>query len=229
MRFISVSVCQTETKMGTYTTNYNLFMPSVGEQGWGDLVNGNFSTIDATMKGLDTRIGAVEPLSIIYVDENHNVTFPGKIVATEFVGGVGNFEKCYLPISKTGNFAVGVVSMPTLSYYPGQLVLDGNSPVTFDLGVPALQTTIPTTLYSGIPDVGLNVSFYSPQSNVGTTTTVYQGETVLHTYSYGNASFNLKNLTENVRVVVTLPTRGTYNQAKQEIKLTKADTTFYLP
>lgn len=46
--------------MGTYTTNYNLFMPSHGEQGWGDLVNDNFSTIDATMKGLDTRIGTLE-------------------------------------------------------------------------------------------------------------------------------------------------------------------------
>ena len=46
--------------MGTYTTNYSLFMPSVGETGWGTLVNGNFSTIDTTMKGLSNRITAVE-------------------------------------------------------------------------------------------------------------------------------------------------------------------------
>ena len=46
--------------MGTYTTNYNLFMPTVGEQGWGELVNGNFSTIDTTMKGLNTRMGTAE-------------------------------------------------------------------------------------------------------------------------------------------------------------------------
>ena len=46
--------------MGTYTTNYNLFMPTVGEQGWGDLVNGNFTTIDTTMKVLNTRIGTLE-------------------------------------------------------------------------------------------------------------------------------------------------------------------------
>ena len=46
--------------MGTYTTNYNLFMPSVGERGWGELVNGNFTTIDTTMKGLSTRLTAVE-------------------------------------------------------------------------------------------------------------------------------------------------------------------------
>ena len=46
--------------MGTYTTNYNLFMPSVGEQGWGELVNGNFATIDTTMSGLNTRMGTAE-------------------------------------------------------------------------------------------------------------------------------------------------------------------------
>ena len=60
MRFILVSVLQTETKMGTYTTNYQLFMPTVGEQGWGELVNGNFEIIDTTMKGLNTRMGTAE-------------------------------------------------------------------------------------------------------------------------------------------------------------------------
>ena len=79
--------------MGTYTINYNLFMPTVGEQGWGDLVNGNFTTIDATMAGLNTRVGTLEtdvdtveekvtvlePLSVIQVDENQNVTFPANV------------------------------------------------------------------------------------------------------------------------------------------------------
>ena len=59
---VFVFLCKTETKMGTYTMNYNLFMPSIGEQGWGELVNGNFSTIDTAMKGLDTRVGTLEHL-----------------------------------------------------------------------------------------------------------------------------------------------------------------------
>ena len=42
--------------MGTYTTNYNLFMPTVGETGWGDLVNGNFETIDAELKSLSNKL-----------------------------------------------------------------------------------------------------------------------------------------------------------------------------
>lgn len=34
--------------MGTYTTNLELYKPSLGEQGWGTLVNENFDKIDAT-------------------------------------------------------------------------------------------------------------------------------------------------------------------------------------
>ena len=46
--------------MGTYTTNYNLFLPNIGEQGWGELVNGNFITIDTTMTVLNTHIRTLE-------------------------------------------------------------------------------------------------------------------------------------------------------------------------
>ena len=33
--------------MGTYTTKLGLYKPTIGEQGWGELVNGNFDKIDA--------------------------------------------------------------------------------------------------------------------------------------------------------------------------------------
>ena len=66
--------------MGTYTTNYNLFMPSVGEQGWGELVNGNFTTIDTTMKGFDDVLSKM-------TWDGDNVTFPGSVTAT------GGFNK----------------------------------------------------------------------------------------------------------------------------------------
>ena len=72
--------------MGTYTTNYNLYMPSDGEQGWGDLVNGNFVTIDTTMKSLSNRIAAVEnevdgALSCTSVTTSETITAHGIINA----------------------------------------------------------------------------------------------------------------------------------------------------
>lgn len=61
--------------MGTYTTNKNLFMPTIGETGWGTLVNGNFETIDTLLK----------PISL----SGSTYTFNGaKITSTSFNGVV---------------------------------------------------------------------------------------------------------------------------------------------
>lgn len=78
--------------MGTYTTNYNLFMPTVGEQGWGELVNGNFTTIDTTMAGLNTRLTAVEnevngALSCTSVTTSGTITSTGMINANGGIKG----------------------------------------------------------------------------------------------------------------------------------------------
>ena len=77
--------------MGTYTTNYNLFLPTIGEQGWGTLVNGNFTTIDITMAGLNTRLIAVEnevngALNCTSVTTSGTITSTGKITGN---GGIG--------------------------------------------------------------------------------------------------------------------------------------------
>ena len=78
--------------MGTYTTNYNLFLPTIGEQGWGDLVNGNFATIDTTMKSLSNRITAVENevngnLSCTSVTTSGTITSTGVINANGGIKG----------------------------------------------------------------------------------------------------------------------------------------------
>ena len=64
--------------MGTYTTNYQLYMPTVGENGWGEIVNNNFSTIDTTMKGFDDVLSKM-------TWDGDNVTFPGTVTVN---GGV---------------------------------------------------------------------------------------------------------------------------------------------
>ena len=85
--------------MGTYTANYNLYMPTVGEQGWGDLMNGNLTTIDTTMKSLSNRITAVENevngnLSCTSVTTSSTITSTGLITANGGVKGnvTGNVQ-----------------------------------------------------------------------------------------------------------------------------------------
>ena len=100
--------------MGTYTTNYNLFMPSVGETGWGTLVNGNFTTIDTTIKSLSNRITAVEnevngALNCTSVTTSGKVTGNGGIVGTTgtFSGAVksSNAATYTLELGESGNYA----------------------------------------------------------------------------------------------------------------------------
>ena len=115
--------------MGTYTTNYNLFMPTVGETGWGTLVNGNFTTIDTTMKSLSNRITAVESevngaLSCTSVTTSGKVTGNGGIAGTTgtFSGavtgasfnGVTIKANGVLTVTPTNNFNI---KMPVSSYY----------------------------------------------------------------------------------------------------------------
>ena len=77
--------------MGTYTTNLNLYMPTVDEQGWGTLVNGNFTTIDTTLNGLNTRLTTVEN------EVNGNlsctsVTTSGTITSTGIINANGGLK-----------------------------------------------------------------------------------------------------------------------------------------
>ena len=88
--------------MGTYTTNYQLYMPTAGETGWGTLVNGNFSTIDTTMKSLSNRIATCESygtrITAIENEVNGNlsctsVTTSGKITGNGGIAGTtGTFS-----------------------------------------------------------------------------------------------------------------------------------------
>ena len=93
--------------MGTYTTNYNLFMPTVGETGWGTLVNGNFTTIDTTMKSLSNRITAVENevngnLSCTSVTTSGKVTANGGISTKALTGTTGTFSGAVTAASFNG-------------------------------------------------------------------------------------------------------------------------------
>ena len=81
--------------MGTYTANYQLYMPTVGEQGWGELMNGNLTTIDTTMKSLSNSIGTLE---------TETDAFDSRIKALEKT------------IPEEGVIDSEIIKMPTLSY-----------------------------------------------------------------------------------------------------------------
>ena len=114
--------------MGTYTTNYQLYTPTVGETGWGTLVNGNFTTIDTTMKGLSNRITAVEnevngALSCTSVATSGKITANGGVTSTTgtFSGAVTGATFNGVPIKSSGVYTITPtnnfnIQLPVSSY-----------------------------------------------------------------------------------------------------------------
>ena len=137
--------------MGTYTANYQLYMPSIGETGWGTLINGNYQTIDTTMKDLSNRITAVEnevngALNCASVTASGKITgnggiagttgtFSGAVTASNLSNKVLTPVKLYLsnststPVSQYSYGAVyEYLASPNASAY-GQVCSTGNIPV----------------------------------------------------------------------------------------------------
>lgn len=148
--------------MGTYTTNYNLFLPTVGEQGWGTLVNGNFETIDTTMKSLSNRITAVEN-EVNGALSCTSLTTSGKI---------------------TGNGGIGTTSLTTSSTITSTGLITGNGGFKGNLtGNITGNVTGNVTGKINVSSVGMNsinvtVAIVKPSDKSGTRTGSYGVQTI---------------------------------------------------
>ena len=91
--------------MGTDTANKELYMPTVGEQGWGDLMNTNLSTIDTFLKPI-TVSGSTYTFTGNHVGNQSG----GTITATKITnsGTLTNTGKI------TGNGGIGTTSLTLL-------------------------------------------------------------------------------------------------------------------
>ena len=165
--------------MGTYTTNYNLFMPTVGETGWGDLVNGNFATIDTTMKGLDTRIETLENVNTVNYGQRVTITDDGNnrtISSTSMSAFMTNWSLCLFN---------GVATNSTIG---GTLYLAFSSNITSNYKVMSISNTGSLTLlvnsdsYAGVVTIPSNTQILQIHS----TRTQSGNSAYTATYSIGS-------------------------------------------
>ena len=168
--------------MGTYTTNYNLFMPTVGEQGWGELVNGNFTIIDTTMAGLNTRLTAVEN-EVNGALNCTSVTTSGKVTAN---GGVGTTSLTTSgTITSTGkitaNGGIGTTSLTTSS------TITSTGLITANGGIKTPTITVPTKT-SGI--IAISLERDVTRTTTGTFT-IYNASNGVFRF-YGNPTITIE-------------------------------------
>ena len=117
--------------MGTYTANKNLYMPTVGEQGWGDLMNTNLSTIDNFLKPITVSgstytftgnqtggtITATKITNSGTLTQTGTSTFTGKITAN---GGIGTKALTATSISNSGT-----LTQTGTSTFTGKITANG--------------------------------------------------------------------------------------------------------
>lgn len=90
--------------MGTYTSYYNLYMPSVGETGWGELVNTNFTHIDATLNDVNTNISNINDRTANIESGNvGTITVGGNAI----IGGNINADKINVDTNQTYGITYG--------------------------------------------------------------------------------------------------------------------------
>ena len=136
--------------MGTYTPNYNLYMPSIGEQGWGELVSNNFEILDTNLNDLQTQIDTINTqidtintnigngTRILYIS-----TQP--IINSENFGKYASYGSNNVYIAQFGYTTIESISKPPHSCrlmiisVNGDLIINGNI------------DTYPTSLQSETP------------------------------------------------------------------------------
>lgn len=139
--------------MGTYTANKNLYMPTVGEQGWGDLMNTNLSTIDNFLKPItvsgstytftgnhvgNQSGGSISATSISNsgtLTQTGTSTFTGKITAN---GGIGTKA-----LSATSITNSGTLTQAGTSTFTGKITANGGVN-DYEARITALENVVDT-------------------------------------------------------------------------------------
>ena len=205
--------------MGTYTANYNLFMPTVGETGWGTLVNGNFTTIDTTMKSLSNRITAVEnevngALSCTSVTTSGKVTANGGISTKTLTATTGTFSG--VVTGSSGTFSGSVSSSNISDRNVWVLILSetssnlSNYPVHFNV-----LGSVNASTYGSVTLDFINITLspgsstsrlvcYNPHNTTYGITPIVDIKVIggswsytAHTNGYVTATFNSKTITNS--------------------------------
>ena len=135
--------------MGTYTPNYNLYMPEVGETGWGQLVSNNFEIIDTNLNNLQDQIDVIDTN---IGNGTRTLTLTGSASSTPNFQQYwdGNVYVTYI----NGNHTLTTNIKPSSSARMCLLICTGNLTISTDLD------TYPTSLRSEYPPSSTSNNVY---------------------------------------------------------------------
>ena len=130
--------------MGTYTPNYNLYMPSIGEQGWGELVSNNFEIIDtAIYNNLNNLQDQIDVIDTNVGNGTRTLTLTGSASSTPAFQQYWESNVYVTYMNGNYTFATGVT--PSSSAKMCLIICNGNLTITGSLD------TYPTALRTETP------------------------------------------------------------------------------
>ena len=179
--------------MGTYTTNYNLFLPSIGEQGWGELVNNNFSTIDTTMQSLSNNIGTLETemnavkdrVTVLEAGNFESANIGSLTVGDGIFNDSVSTNLIKMPVS-TSNYLIAITKQ-TSNTKTSTTTSWGNANITQTCTVSELFTYI-TDRFRPLDDLLLSVTVSISPNNADHSATIKINDTTVKTFNVNNGS-----------------------------------------
>ena len=121
--------------MGTYTPNYNLYMPEVGETGWGQLVSNNFAILDG----------------LPYIN---SITTTFTVLTSTTI----NIDSSYITYNSTTNYPYAYIYNSTSAIIPIDLTITPSQSCRYfliyingDLTINGSIDLYPTSLLSELP------------------------------------------------------------------------------
>ena len=154
--------------MGTYTPNYNLYMPSVGEQGWGDLVSNNFEILDTISNTFNTQISNINKnlttLNLATASGTRILTIPilNTTIITSNFGNYASYDENNVYIAQIGGENVTIESIPQPPHSCRLMIILVNGNATFSGNI----NTYPTTLQGETPPNTPETNTYTNDINL---------------------------------------------------------------
>ena len=201
--------------MGTYTPNYNLYMPSIGEQGWGNLVSNNFEILDTNLNDLQTQITTnlndlQDQIDVIDTNIGNGTRIlsisspsPSTITTSDF-GNYASYDGNNVYIASfVGNTTFS--SIPQLSHSCRLMIIIVGGNATFSGSI----NTYPTSLQTETPPNSTSTNTYSKQIQfLG-----LQSITLTYTANANNSQIlmnytdylNFINNTSNLKYTLSIP------------------------
>ena len=181
--------------MGTYTPNYNLYMPSIGEQGWGELVSNNFEILDTISNTFNTQIDTINEnlttlnlatasgtriLSIPYQDSVPTVT-----VSTNNAAYNSN-TRTYISISSY-NTPINIQSISN-SNSKCMIIISACGNITISGNI----NTYPTNLSNETPPDDNYINIYTTTINFNRNYYTYNPITLTYTANQNNSKLTMQ-------------------------------------